>query len=608
MLTYSLSRTPRATRCAGATRPSAWPGSGRAQLGLEGAAFPWRTIRGEECSGYWPAGHRRLPRQRRHRQRGRATTCSATGDEDFARLLRARAAGRDGAAVAVARPPRRQRRLPHRRGHRPRRVHGDRRQQRLHQPRRAAEPARRRRPAPSALPKLAPAASASTRRRRPPGATPPTAMTIPYDEELGVHQQSEDFTDHARWDFESTPADALPAVPALPLLRHLPQAGGQAGRPGAGAGPVRRRVHRRGEGAQLRLLRAAHRPRLVALGLHPGGHRGRGRPPRPRLRLHDRGGADGPRRPRAQHPRRRPHGLARRRLDRRRRRLRRHARPRRVAARSPRGCPTSSTASASGSPGPQVLEVTVATHETRPTSWSTGDELDDQPPRRGRSSVQRRRAGQASDPADRARAARRSSRAAGSRSTSRTSADDAGRGRRGRARRGRRGARAGARGRPPPGGLASGDEPIRRLLPDVAETTVADQVAALDLVALAHAERPYVITNFALTLDGHATISGRSGRDRLGDRHRDAGRAADPRRRGDDRRRDDARRALRAGGRRSGQARAPRARGPLAGPADGRSSRRASTCPGTRRCSPRVTGEVLIATASEASRPRPRRR
>jgi trehalose/maltose hydrolase-like predicted phosphorylase len=26
------------------------------RLGLRGAAFPWRTIRGEECSGYWPAG------------------------------------------------------------------------------------------------------------------------------------------------------------------------------------------------------------------------------------------------------------------------------------------------------------------------------------------------------------------------------------------------------------------------------------------------------------------------------------------------------------------------------------------------------------------------
>src|SRR5690606_23018715 len=25
-------------------------------LRLEGASFPWRTIRGEECSGYWPAG------------------------------------------------------------------------------------------------------------------------------------------------------------------------------------------------------------------------------------------------------------------------------------------------------------------------------------------------------------------------------------------------------------------------------------------------------------------------------------------------------------------------------------------------------------------------
>jgi alpha,alpha-trehalose phosphorylase len=26
------------------------------ELRLDGAAFPWRTIRGEECSGYWPAG------------------------------------------------------------------------------------------------------------------------------------------------------------------------------------------------------------------------------------------------------------------------------------------------------------------------------------------------------------------------------------------------------------------------------------------------------------------------------------------------------------------------------------------------------------------------
>ena len=48
-------------------------------------------------------------------------------------------------------------------------------------------------------------------------------------------------------------------------------------------------------------------------------------------------------------------------------------------------------------------------------------------------------------------------------------------------------------------------------MPDCAETTIADQLDALDLVALAHDDRPYVITNFAVTLDGHATIAGRSG-------------------------------------------------------------------------------------------------
>ena len=50
-----------------------------------------------------------------------------------------------------------------------------------------------------------------------------------------------------------------------------------------------------------------------------------------------------------------------------------------------------------------------------------------------------------------------------------------------------------------------------RLLPDCAPTTIADQVAALDLSPLAREDRPYVITNFAVTLDGHATIAGRSG-------------------------------------------------------------------------------------------------
>jgi riboflavin-specific deaminase-like protein len=52
---------------------------------------------------------------------------------------------------------------------------------------------------------------------------------------------------------------------------------------------------------------------------------------------------------------------------------------------------------------------------------------------------------------------------------------------------------------------------VRRLLPDPGPTSVGEQLDGLELVARAHDHRPYVITNFALTLDGRATIHGRSG-------------------------------------------------------------------------------------------------
>jgi alpha,alpha-trehalose phosphorylase len=42
------------------------------------------------------------------------------------------------------------------------------------------------------------------------------SMSIPYDERLGVHPQSEGFTDHAVWDFANTSADQYP------LLLHFP--------------------------------------------------------------------------------------------------------------------------------------------------------------------------------------------------------------------------------------------------------------------------------------------------------------------------------------------------------------------------------------------------
>src|SRR5690606_24807786 len=55
-----------------------------AELRLAGAAFPWRTIRGEECSGYWPAGTAGF-----HMNAGIADAVrryvAATGDERFER-------------------------------------------------------------------------------------------------------------------------------------------------------------------------------------------------------------------------------------------------------------------------------------------------------------------------------------------------------------------------------------------------------------------------------------------------------------------------------------------------------------------------------------------
>ncbi|MBK5117852.1 MAG: hypothetical protein JJE23_13165, partial [Thermoleophilia bacterium] len=49
---------------------------------------------------------------------------------------------------------------------------------------------------------------------------------------------------------------------------------------------------------------------------------------------------------------------------------------------------------------------------------------------------------------------------------------------------------------------------MQRLIPDPAATTIEEQMAGFDPVAAAGSERPHVFTNFAVTVDGHATISG----------------------------------------------------------------------------------------------------
>jgi alpha,alpha-trehalose phosphorylase len=44
------------------------------------------------------------------------------------------------------------------------------------------------------------------------------AMTVPYDERLGVHPQAEGFTDHQVWDFEHTPPDNYPLMLRYPYF------------------------------------------------------------------------------------------------------------------------------------------------------------------------------------------------------------------------------------------------------------------------------------------------------------------------------------------------------------------------------------------------------
>ncbi len=110
-------------------------------LGLEGAVFPWRTIRGQECSGYWPAGTAAF-----HIGAAIANAVvryhAATDDEEFGKGVGLEL------LVATARMWRSlghhdaRRALSHRRRDRARRVQRDRRQQRLHEPDGRAQPAR----------------------------------------------------------------------------------------------------------------------------------------------------------------------------------------------------------------------------------------------------------------------------------------------------------------------------------------------------------------------------------------------------------------------------------------------------------------------------------
>jgi alpha,alpha-trehalose phosphorylase len=185
------------------------------ELGLRGAAFPWRTIHGEECSGYWPAGAAAF-----HVNADVADAAlrfaHVTGDEDFEREV--------GLEVLVETA-----RLWASLGHRDRegrfRIDGvtgpdeysavadDNVYTNLMARRNllGAADACARHPARARELEVGEAELASWRAAA-------QRMRIPYDERLGVHPQAEGFTDHQPWDFAATRPEQYPLLLSFPYF------------------------------------------------------------------------------------------------------------------------------------------------------------------------------------------------------------------------------------------------------------------------------------------------------------------------------------------------------------------------------------------------------
>ena len=183
------------------------------QLGLRGAAFPWRTIAGEECSGYWPAGTAAF-----HIGADVAYATAryeaVTGDEDFAREV--------GTELLVE-TARLWRSLGHHDARGRFRIDG------------VTGPDEYSAVADNniytnllAAANLRSAADASERHMDTAAALgvdreeaaswrdAARAMVIPHDDVLRVHAQAEGFTQHGEWDFAGTKPEQYP------LLLHFP--------------------------------------------------------------------------------------------------------------------------------------------------------------------------------------------------------------------------------------------------------------------------------------------------------------------------------------------------------------------------------------------------
>jgi alpha,alpha-trehalose phosphorylase len=181
------------------------------QLGQQGAAFPWRTINGEECSGYWPAGFAAV-----HVNADIADAVirytDVTGDREFEA-----GPGLD-LLVQTARLWRSLGHFDARGQFRIDGVTGPDEYSALsdnniytnlmaQQNLQAAAEAAGRYPERAAQLSVDPEEAAAWRAAA-------AAMYLPYDHDLEVHPQAEGFTQHQVWDFAGTPRNRYP------LFRH----------------------------------------------------------------------------------------------------------------------------------------------------------------------------------------------------------------------------------------------------------------------------------------------------------------------------------------------------------------------------------------------------
>jgi alpha,alpha-trehalose phosphorylase len=182
-------------------------------LGLKGAAFPWRTIAGEECSGYWPAGTAAF----------HINAAIARAVERYQQITEDRAFEREAGVELLVETARLWRSLGHHDSAGRFRIDGvtgpdeysaiaD---NNVYTNVMAAQNLRTAAAAVERHPDLAqalgvdPEEAASWRD----GAD---AVFIPYVESLEIHPQAEGFTEHDVWKFEETPSENYP------LLLHYP--------------------------------------------------------------------------------------------------------------------------------------------------------------------------------------------------------------------------------------------------------------------------------------------------------------------------------------------------------------------------------------------------